>query len=547
MSDTQPHELLARRGFSVSYKGKKLLSLIDPIAQGEKAIESISKLERTLYLCPSPLYGYGLESFLKILPQDSVIVCIEADQELFNLSKRTMKKMLENNPEHLHIINYNDAISVYTYIEKNWGRRRFRRVEVIRLSLGWQLFPDLYEEIIETLRQEFILDWSNAATLVKFGRRYILNAIRNLAIIPKTNPISDLHFGNIPVLVLGAGPSLDITLEKLFSFFPYKEKERPFKIVCVDTAVKALYERNIKPDLVVALESQYWNLQDFIGLGTWEIPIAMDFSAIPKTFEFLGKKHFLFASPWTYLTFFHRLKNADLLPDTITPLGSVGLSAVKIAQKISSGIIITAGLDFSHTLDSFHTRSSPSHLEKLRRSNRLKSIIDADNAFSYGSFAILSKIEKKVRSSHNLKNYRDIFEKEFAGEKRIYDIESSGLHLGIRTLSLEEAIKILGKGNNIQEKIEIITDERKRENVKIFIQEEKSMLIMLCEILSSGLHKEKLESLLDKCDYLWAHFPECAGTEGRRPSSENISFLKRVRIEIDPILKRFDLALKELE
>ncbi|MDR0399710.1 MAG: hypothetical protein LBH51_02045, partial [Treponema sp.] len=53
----------------------------------------------------------------------------------------------------------------------------------------------------------------------------------------------------------------------------------------------------------------------------------------------------------------------------------------------------------------------------------------------------------------------------------------------------------------------------------------------------------RLETLLDECDYLWAHFPECAETGGRRPGAGDISFLRRVRFEIDPFLKLWDLAL----
>ncbi|MDR1899592.1 MAG: hypothetical protein LBQ55_06265, partial [Treponema sp.] len=56
-----------------------------------------------------------------------------------------------------------------------------------------------------------------------------------------------------------------------------------------------------------------------------------------------------------------------------------------------------------------------------------------------------------------------------------------------------------------------------------------------------------LDHILDYCDYLWAHFPDCAGAEGRRPSGEDISFLKRVRAEIDSFVRLFDLVLGELD
>jgi len=44
-----------------------------------------------------------------------------------------------------------------------------------------------------------------------------------------------------------------------------------------------------------------------------------------------------------------------------------------------------------------------------------------------------------------------------------------------------------------------------------------------------------LSVLIDECDYLWAHFPDYSG--GVKPKLSDLSFLKRVRTEIEPMLK----------
>jgi hypothetical protein len=56
----------------------------------------------------------------------------------------------------------------------------------------------------------------------------------------------------------------------------------------------------------------------------------------------------------------------------------------------------------------------------------------------------------------------------------------------------------------------------------------------------------QLETLLDEADYLWAHFPECAGAGGLRPTGTDISFLKRIRTEIDPFIRLWDLVIREI-
>ncbi|MDR2596253.1 MAG: hypothetical protein LBC76_02920, partial [Treponema sp.] len=55
----------------------------------------------------------------------------------------------------------------------------------------------------------------------------------------------------------------------------------------------------------------------------------------------------------------------------------------------------------------------------------------------------------------------------------------------------------------------------------------------------------RLSSLIEECDYLYAHFPDFAG--GLKPALEEgstsqntMSFLKRLRAEIDPMIKLFE-------
>jgi hypothetical protein len=190
-----------------------------------------------------------------------------------------------------------------------------------------------------------------------------------------------------------------------------------------------------------------------------------------------------------------------------------------------------------------------------------------------------------------MRGYRDLFEREFAGTgagnaasgagsaasagknakgARLRDINGSGLPLGIETISLEQAINILNEGKadrGLPPKLArtVLTGREKAaawpspeqaalirlktEVLISFIRREQEALLLLRSILKGEIPAEadKTEYLLDTCDYLWAHFPDCAGAGGRRPAGTDLSFLKRVRTEIDPFLKLWALALKEAE
>jgi hypothetical protein len=363
------------------------------------------------------------------------------------------------------------------------------------------------------------------------------------------------------VLVLGAGPSLDGFLEGLAARFgDLSGGGRPFKIVCVDTALSSLYARGIKPDLAVALESQHWNLSDFIGLGDWEIPVAMDLSALRATAEMLGGRPRFFFTPWTALSLFSRLRAAGLLPEEFPPLGSVGLSAAAIACRLSAGPIVAAGLDFSFTLDRTHARSAPAHLERLRRQTRFSGPLDPAGAFRKGCFAALSKTGEALRSSQAMQNYRDLFQREFAGPPdgsgrrgRIRDAAGPGLDLGLETLSVETACAVLagggpggetrGAGPGKGAATAAVKDAA--ESMRGFVEAELAGLKLLRGILAGETAEgvEQLGGLLDRCGYLWAHFPDCAGAGGRRPAETDLGFLKRVRAEIDPFIAILEAAL----
>jgi hypothetical protein len=534
------------QGLPFVRNGKTLLSAVDPAGRAERIAEAVPIKDRTLYFCPSPLYGYGLSRFLLRLQEwepDSAVLCIEADQELFELSSQNIDSSITAN-NHFHLTNIFDIEGVCALVRKKWGARAFRRVETLRLTGGWQLFPEVYDLLCDSLNREIATDWSNALTIAKLGRLYIRNALRNLSLVSQFPSTTQLSFGSVPVLVLGAGPSLDETLDALKAKYAdiLASPNRPFKIVCVDTCLGALRERKIIPDLAVILESQHWNIGDFIGCCGWQVPFAVDFSALPQSAQMLTGGGYMFMTPWTQLKIFDRLKSTGLLPSVIQPLGSVGLTAVELARRLTDGNIICAGLDFSFTQDKYHARSTPGHKNRLNLQNRLKRLF---NPAAYNTYSItaVSKSGLSVYTNPAMKNYRNLFEQEFGGDSRIFDIEGMGLPLGVKTLSMESAVDLLVKNITQRHKGREDTKEEKKEEEReeeliSFFENEKRRLEDLRSLLTgeAAADNERLNVLIDECDYLWVHFPDFAGGD-RRPELGDVSFLKRLRAEIDPMLK----------
>ncbi len=527
----------ARRGTSLSYKGKTLLSNVDPIAFADKVAGNVSITSRTLYICPSPLLGYGLDTLLDRIGQDSAVLCIETDSVLFNLARETIPSATLADGR-VGFVLAGSTAEICSYVRRRFGPRSFRKTTPVRLNGGYSLSPDFYENAASALSDLISLEWRNAMTLVKLGRRYALNAVRNLGLLPSTFPASALRYGDAPVLVLGAGPSLD-SIEALL-----RKRER-FRIVCVDTALIPLAERGVRPDLIVALEAQHWNLRDFVGVSRLGCDLAMDLTALPCGAHALGGRRFLFSVAWTPLRFLERLEDAELRPPPSPPLGSVGLTAVDIALSLGTGPVFVAGLDFAYGIGTYHARSAPSRLTSLSATNRLLPLIDPAPAFRSGSTKEPDKSGRTVFSDPALRGYRSLFEREFNAQRRLFDIGDSGLDLGLPRVSPDDAESAFSERAFTEPPAEIgptIADPTK---VIAFIQAELRKLEAVRAHLKGLRSNEDIESLLSECDYLWSHFPECAGTEGQRPPASDTAFVKRVRAEVDVFMKAFALAAAE--
>lgn len=540
MNEDAPRLVTARRGFSITFKGKALQSLVDPIAGAERIAAAQPIFKQTVYLCQSPLLGYGIGTLLKRITADSAVLCVETNSELFTISAEALSEKAIPDSR-FRLMNATDGNAACSFLRTEFGPRRFRRVVVVRLSGGYALDEKTYDEIENALRGDIAMDWANAMTLVKLGRRYALNAVRNLALLPTSRPLSDRAFGNEPILVLGAGPSLD-------QVEPLLRARRRYRIICVDTALIPLLERGITPDLVVVLEAQHWNLRDFIGAEKSSCPLALDLSVLPRSAFATAGARFLFSVTWAPLRLLDRIRTSGLRPPEIAPLGSVGLAAVAVALKAGTGTVVVAGLDFAYEIGAYHARSAPSRIERLMKSDRLRSLIDPAPAFREGTVAMRGKSGREVRTDPALRGYRDLFRREFGASERLHDVGKQGLDLGIRAVSLREAESLLNAAEDrtrspVSYDVPFISDAKK---TAAFIDSELDRLRALRSILTGELSSSGLDERIDECDYLWAHFPECAGADGKRPAATDIAFLKRVRAEIDPFEKAFSIARAEL-
>ena len=292
----------AGRGFSVYYHNRYLYSRYNPQAAPIKTAISFDILPNTLVLVFSPLLGYGLKELIDKLPDDSVILLIEADEELFKLSNEYLQQIIKNK-KNIYNVCIADGKSFFSLFNQNLlpAFSNFKRCLPIELSGGAQLYKLFYHSLTALADNAINQFWRNRITLVKLGRLYARNIFKNLGRVPFADYLK-IKSVIKPIVVCGSGPSVENIIP-----FLQKNSDDCF-VISVDNALMTLIKSGIFPDAVIAVESQLAIEKAYIGSCGTRIPIIADLTSRPHVMELTGGKVSFFLSEYEQCNYLDRIK-----------------------------------------------------------------------------------------------------------------------------------------------------------------------------------------------------------------------------------------------
>ena len=572
--DQKPCLVTAAQGFSVSYNNKLLYSKYSPDKAILQTVASLNILPGTLILCLSPVLPYGLYELTQKLPQNCLLLGIEADSELLEFIKAadsTVKaewqKINETGKFTMlskeEILNLPVILNKKHYVTNNGFSLptggTFRRVLCLNCSAGTQFHTSFYTELQQSCVNAIMTFWSNTVTLTKFGHNYSKNFFKNLKLLPQTKPIQN-YFNSVSksIIVFGAGQSIDKGIEKLKESFNNGHDD-DYYILCADTALQPLLKNNIIPDGVFIEEAQQVITKAFIGTAnaiTNKTQIFAGLSSISRlTHNFPLEKLSFFTTLYTDADFIHNMQELKLLPPANKPFGSVGLTTVYYAlrfRKDDEVPIFIYGLDFSFSAGITHGKGTPAHTNRLLSVNRLNPLQNYSSAFSESTQTVTDKKGLKIYTTHILSSYAATFNSLFQNEKNLFDSSETGLPLEIPAAA--PSVSNIPDKTDIRVKPEYDSNFLSfscstplsfscstRESPKLtqFFANESVALTELKDILTGKItlseeeRNKRILELIDQREYLYLHFPD-----GHKISTD-VSFLKRVRAEIEIFLKIF--------
>ena len=233
-------------------------------------------------------------------------------------------------------------------------------LQTIPLRISFQTEKPYFEAVLQACREAAQLAADDTAVQARFGRRWFLNTVANLAAggvfpLPRTRTAK--------AVVLAAGPSLDTQLPGLDSL------RRGGLVIATDTALPSLLATHIKPDLVVSLDCQHVSYHHFLSGLPADIPLWLDLAS-PPLLSRLARQKFFFAGghPFSrYLTAHYRH-----FPWLDTSGGNVTQTAVSLARYLGAEEIFVLGADFSYPAGKAYARGTYLYPYYRSRENRYR-------------------------------------------------------------------------------------------------------------------------------------------------------------------------------
>lgn len=219
-------------------------------------------------------------------------------------------------------------------------------------------YSPVYEQLLNVIQQFLEREAANMRTTAGFGRRWLKNVFKNLAAVQ--HPLT-FEAGHIPVIVAGAGPSLEDTILLIQKAL----QEGPLCIIAAASAVPALLAHNIRPSLSVATDGGTWaafhlidqirHAGSFAAGGANPLPFPLAVTLNAKLCSQAAQVPQLLISDGSLWQ--ARLLQKLGLPYLQLPQrGTVSATLIDLALLLSTGPVYITGMDMAHQDLKTHAR-----------------------------------------------------------------------------------------------------------------------------------------------------------------------------------------------
>ena len=319
-----------------------LHSRYDPQGEARRMLEATDLADSRFVVMLGLGAGYGLEETLRRIPADGQVIAIEPEAGVFRkaLELRDFSPAILDNRVLLFVGEKPSEVA-RKLDPVTWGLS-FRQPRLIEHPAYSSLSPDYLRDMRRGIVDLFEIEKTGVATRRAGQKAFNRNIFANLPRLASAAGVIELFglFKGRPAIVVSAGPSLNKQLPRL------KELQGRAVIICVDTALRAVLNAGIRPDLVAAVDFTPVNYRHFHGVDTSGLAIAAASIVYPKCLE---------AHSGPLFALFNELPITDWLMPFLGTRGSVAVgdstahAAFHLAEGMGCSPIILIGQDLAYT------------------------------------------------------------------------------------------------------------------------------------------------------------------------------------------------------
>ncbi|RLW69362.1 MAG: hypothetical protein B6D68_02175, partial [spirochete symbiont of Stewartia floridana] len=329
--------------------GFALHSRFNPVSEAQKAAAGIPAGVGIVVLAGFGL-GYVAEAIIESAPGRPLVIA-EADKSaLIQASEARDIEALLKRPE-IRLLAGGDPRHVCSFLTEGPPGAP---IYFMPWRPAMRTNPEWYTKLEQAVNTTAQRRRVNAHTLERFGHLWVRNLAANRTVLPMSISIDAVRdaFEGIPALILAGGPSLDDVLPHL------KELSERFLLIAVDTALQGALRKTVIPDIVAAVDPQYWNTRhlDWCRVeGAASSIILAESATHPAVFRTLSGRCIMTRTRFPLGSV---LENAVGLKGELDAGGSVSTAAWEIARHFGCTPIIAAGLDLGYPGRKTHYRGS---------------------------------------------------------------------------------------------------------------------------------------------------------------------------------------------
>lgn len=363
---------------SLCVKGIYVHSQRDPVREGQRLVQAAASAADA----PTVILGFGLGYAAQAAAElGQIIIIVEKYGNLLlrAFELRDFSDFLCKNRIIFVIGGSGDgiinALSIAGELEEK-NSSGSEKPCVIRNRALVDLDKEWYGAVEEKIRTWSMKDDVNAATLKRFGKRWVRNFSRNMSAIRDYPGISRLEnlaaeidtedaSSDIPVFLAAAGPSLDKTAPLL------REIHRRCIVVAVDTNLRFFLKNGCPPDFVLTVDPQFWNSRHLDRCICEKTVLVAESAVYPPVLNLPFKKIFLCGSLFPFGMFIEKQVDPK---GRLGAGGSVATTAWDFARSLGGREIWIAGLDLAFPALKTHFRGARFEENSNSNSDRFKPV-----------------------------------------------------------------------------------------------------------------------------------------------------------------------------